>query len=208
MSKKEKLAQFHQEAIAAVADTLFSTKGIEKTTMDDIANAADYSKATLYVYFKNKEDIHHYIIFKAMKILNDKIKEPITASQDSIEQYYKICYGLSDFSKEHPFYFQSILETIEINAAIRSKSPILNDIYLIGEIINDNIKQVMENGINKGVFKKDLPSLPTSFILWGTLSGIISLGSQKETYIKTTMNMDRDAFLAFGFQMMLSSILK
>ena len=33
---------------------LFMEKGIAATSMDDIAKAAGYSKATLYVYFENK----------------------------------------------------------------------------------------------------------------------------------------------------------
>lgn len=41
----------------SAASALFSEKGITATSMDDIAKAAGYSKATLYVYFENKEEI-------------------------------------------------------------------------------------------------------------------------------------------------------
>ena len=57
MSKKQALTEFHRGSILAAAERLFTEKGTEKTTMDDIAREAEYSKATLYVYFQSKEEI-------------------------------------------------------------------------------------------------------------------------------------------------------
>ena len=57
LEKKEKLAQFHRQNIMETAENLFAEKRIAQTTMDDIAKNADYSKSTIYVYFKSKEEI-------------------------------------------------------------------------------------------------------------------------------------------------------
>ena len=46
--------QVHLEKIASAAERLFFCHGIESTSMNQIADAAGYSKATLYVYFANK----------------------------------------------------------------------------------------------------------------------------------------------------------
>ena len=54
--KKEPRA-VHRQNIATAAEELFTKKGIEATSMDEIAQKAGYSKATLYVYFQNKEEI-------------------------------------------------------------------------------------------------------------------------------------------------------
>ena len=50
--KKEQRA-VHRENIASAASVLFMENGITATSMSDIAEAAGYSKATLYVYFEN-----------------------------------------------------------------------------------------------------------------------------------------------------------
>lgn len=56
MARRKKEPQsVHRKAIALVAQDLFLQKGIERTSMDDIAKSSGYSKATLYVYFKSKE---------------------------------------------------------------------------------------------------------------------------------------------------------
>ena len=60
--KKEALEQFNRDNILGAAKELFESKGVEKTTMDDIAALADYSKSTIYVYFKSKEEIYNSIV--------------------------------------------------------------------------------------------------------------------------------------------------
>ncbi len=55
--RKKEPKSVHREKIASAASVLFMERGIEATSMDDIAKAAGYSKATLYVYFENKEEI-------------------------------------------------------------------------------------------------------------------------------------------------------
>lgn len=55
--RKKEAPEIHRETISFAAEHLFLQKGIEVITMDEIAKEAGYSKATLYVYFKNKEEI-------------------------------------------------------------------------------------------------------------------------------------------------------
>ena len=75
MSKKQALTEFHRGSILAAAERLFAEKGTEKTTMDDIAREAEYSKATLYVYFQSKEEIINAILLSGMVLLKKKIHD-------------------------------------------------------------------------------------------------------------------------------------
>lgn len=58
--------------IANVAEKLFSIPLIGKTSMDQIAKDADYSKSTIYAYFKNKDAIILYLVLRGMKEINNK----------------------------------------------------------------------------------------------------------------------------------------
>lgn len=84
MSKKQALTEFHRGSILAAAERLFAEKGTEKTTMDDIAREAEYSKATLYVYFQSKEEIINAILLSGMVLLKKKIHEAIESHSDCI----------------------------------------------------------------------------------------------------------------------------
>ena len=65
--RKKEPKSVHREHIASAASVLFMEKGIAATSMDDIAKAAGYSKATLYVYFENKEEIISILVLNSMK---------------------------------------------------------------------------------------------------------------------------------------------
>ncbi len=67
--RKKEPRSVHREKIASAASVLFMDKGIVATSMDDIAKAAGYSKATLYVYFENKEEIVGILVLDSMKKL-------------------------------------------------------------------------------------------------------------------------------------------
>ena len=79
-----------KEQILSIAQKIISKFGIQKTTMDDIAKKARIGKATLYYYFKNKEDIFREVIQKESKILKEKIEEELRKAntpQEKIRAY-------------------------------------------------------------------------------------------------------------------------
>lgn len=53
-----------REKLIDVARQLFAHKGVENTTMNDIAAASDKGRRTIYTYFKNKREIYNAVIEK------------------------------------------------------------------------------------------------------------------------------------------------
>ncbi|MCC8123538.1 MAG: TetR/AcrR family transcriptional regulator [Oscillospiraceae bacterium] len=208
MPKKEALERFHKESIAAAADTLFSGRGMDKTTMDDIAREAHYSKATLYTYFKSKDEIFYYNVLDGMKLLHARLQSTLKKEADTRTTYLDICNELAKFCEEKPLYFHSMLETIASDAQSRTETPVLNDIFQMGEALNDDVDILVKRGIEQGFFDADFPSLPTGSVHWAALSGIVSFAIQKQDYIYQRMGMRKEDFLQFGFQMMFHSIAK
>ena len=56
-NKKEAVAAFHREQIIKASESLFSEKGFEQTTVDDISRQSGYSRRTVYAYFESKEGL-------------------------------------------------------------------------------------------------------------------------------------------------------
>jgi AcrR family transcriptional regulator len=54
-SRRERKKWEAEEKILQVASSLFQTKGFEETTLEDISEGADVSRATLFNYFRTKE---------------------------------------------------------------------------------------------------------------------------------------------------------
>lgn len=58
-----------------VARQLFAKKGVEDTTMNDIAVASRKGRRTLYTYFKSKEQIYRAVVESELEMLSDRLKE-------------------------------------------------------------------------------------------------------------------------------------
>ena len=71
--ERERLAR--REAILAGARELFLSKGFNGTTMDEVAQMAELSKGTLYLYFTSKEELYVTVMSEGLKILFDRIEQ-------------------------------------------------------------------------------------------------------------------------------------
>jgi len=64
-----------RQKLVDVARQLFAKKGLENTTMNDIAMASGKGRRTLYTYFKSKEDVYYAVIESELERLSDKMDE-------------------------------------------------------------------------------------------------------------------------------------
>lgn len=106
MEKKEKLKKFHQTNILEVAKCLFIEKGFVQTTMDDIAKEADYSKSTLYVYFKSKDEIYNYIIYENMMSLKKLVENAINQNDTEHSVFIAVCNAHVALQRENPLFLK------------------------------------------------------------------------------------------------------
>lgn len=206
-SKKEALARFHRSNIIQAAEKLFIEKGLENTTMDNIAREADYSKATIYVYFKNKEEIISSITLISMKMYLEKITGALSKSTDIFKQYYDLCYSLSDFQSDYPLYYECLLRKINVDLELPETPKVYQEIYDTGEEINKVIGSLLEKGIKMGYVRGDINIIETVFILWAGISGAIKMSVEKEKYLSKYWGITRSEFLKYSFETLFRSIL-
>ena len=81
-----------RQLLVDVARQLFAKKGMENTTMNDIAQASGKGRRTLYTYFKSKDDIYYAVIEAELERLSEKLDEVaakrITPQEKVIELIY------------------------------------------------------------------------------------------------------------------------
>lgn len=81
--RKIQLADFNRTVILATANTLFLNRGIEGTTMDEIAHEAGFSKTTLYTYFDSKQDIVDHLILDGMERFHQEVVKIVSRQAPS-----------------------------------------------------------------------------------------------------------------------------
>lgn len=63
-----------RDRLIEVAKQLFTYKGVENTTMNDIAAASEKGRRTIYTYFKNKREIYNAVVEQQGKHLAERLQ--------------------------------------------------------------------------------------------------------------------------------------
>lgn len=204
--RKKEEPSFHRECIAMAAEQVFVERGILNATMDDVAKAAKYSKATLYVYYKNKEEIIGALALKGMKMLYDRIRTAVSGCSDTRGRYQAICKELADFQEEFPLHFALTIGEINVDFDAPNALPIEQEIFEVGEMIMGEIFGFLHKGITEKVLRADTLIPQTAFLFWASLSGMIVMARKKQLYIQKAMGITVQQFLDAGFDTLFRSV--
>ena len=158
--------------IALSAITLFCEKGIQQTSIDQIAKSAGVAKGTIYLYFKNKEEI----VFTIWDILTQQHEEvfyirinPNMSAKEKILEYYNFSECQEGFDKEQTLIlFQHFVSSMLIDKTL------LYTAYFekFFQKDYDFITSCFYEGIKKGEFViEDVEMLTNSIIM--ILKGIL-----------------------------------
>ena len=78
MGVKERRAREKEKRRQEILDTakqVFMIKGISSTTIEDIANRTELSPATIYLYFKNKEELYAYLNLATLEFVCHEVRK-------------------------------------------------------------------------------------------------------------------------------------
>ncbi len=201
--KKEALEQFNRDNILGAAKELFESKGVEKTTMDDIAALADYSKSTIYVYFKSKEEIYNSIVEDYIDILIHEMSVCIEANKNFEDSYYKLCECLANFEERYPGYYASLMGEDKLT---NSKKKSDTKEMTLNSGISEVITNLLTKGIDNKTLRSDIDIKPTALYVWSAISGIIRVADKKEAVFYEGLNMDKEEYLRYSFRTFYESL--
>jgi TetR/AcrR family transcriptional regulator len=103
--RKEREKEKRRNDIVDAAEKVFFDKGIDSATMDDIAEAAELSKGTLYLYFRNKLELLAAIHHRGLTLLTQLIAEVLARPITGLEMVRAFSNTLEDFARKNSNYF-------------------------------------------------------------------------------------------------------
>ena len=202
---KEKIASFHRDNIINAANELFQEFGLENTTMNMIAKLSNYSTATIYVYFKNKEEIYYCLIYRCMQELYATITNIAEGKGHFEDKYYAICWAIVDLQKKYPIYFEGMVSHINMDFENDETPEVCKQIYDLGNALNVELFKVIEIARDRDHINQDMDSMKLIFLLWGCILGVIRMSDQKKDYFMLN-SVTRKELLDFSFSTILKSI--
>lgn len=174
-TRREKEKQARYDAILDAAEQVFSEKGYERTSMDDIARLASLSRALLYVYFKDKAAIQRGIMLRAGKSLCRRFEEARSTASTGLAQISAIGQAYYQFYQEQPDYFSALTtaETTMLDADKAQTDAMLCWKAETMELMISAIRLGLEDGSMSRQRIQD--PFETALYLRGSLHGVIML---------------------------------
>lgn len=150
--KNSKEYNERRNEILEAAGRLFSTKGYNKCTVNDILDAVGIAKGTFYYYFKSKEDVLDAILDGVTEIVVARAEE--AASNPEFSPVLKILNIILSMRVESEV-DNGVLEELHKpeNALMHQKS-----LCLMVTRVAPVLANVVEEGISQGIFKSDFPT--------------------------------------------------
>src|SRR6056297_3816415 len=117
--RRQREREERRRVIIEAAKKVFLEKGIEHATMKDVAAEAELSKAALYLYFKNREELTFELLHISFSKIKQVIQTSAARSDDGFHKLQAIGDAFMRFYREEPeyIYFSLIIERYSYSIA-------------------------------------------------------------------------------------------
>lgn len=157
MKRKEMEKESRMGFITGAARRLFGEKGIENTTMEDIAASSEYTRRTLYSYFKSFDEICLSVLLEDQAVRWELQKKAVAAADTGLTKWRAWAESLYQFICDNPQYVR-----LELYWDFRGLNPELIDRKLFrrfkkqNEELAEGLRSIFRLGISDGSMRDDL----------------------------------------------------
>ncbi len=168
--------------ILLAAINVFSSKGFHGSKVSDIAKEAGVADGTIYLYFKNKDDILIQLFDESLKVMLGNMHQALIEKKDPLERIKVfILMHLDSVEK-----YQSVAEVMQLELRQSHKFMKENVPKRFGEYLNI-IGDTVRSGQEAGIIRKDVHPAMIKSAIWGAmdeiaLNWVLTKQRKKKTY--------------------------
>lgn len=168
--RKQRHKEDLKETILRAAKELFLEKGYEATSMRNIAEKIEYSPATIYLHFKDKNEVFYALHKEGFRMLVSAFQTLKNVS-DPFERLKAMGHVYVNFASENPDFYQLMfvmhepLEVLELDLSLGWEEG--DDAF---RVLLETVNECQQRGYFKGFEPNGF-----SFTVWSTVHGLASL---------------------------------
>jgi len=193
--RKEREKRERRRLIMDAAKKLFSSKGFGATTMEEIAKEVELSPSTLYLYFKNKEELYGSLSVRDLAYLLQKLEQIDESDEEDpekrLEALKEALGSIYEFDpnlllKVFNFQTSKLFKELSEDLAI--------EIQRFSRRALRTIARIFEYGIRQGRFR-DINPIAVADIVWSVFSGMVMWEESKtaldpdKRYMRETLDL-------------------
>ena len=148
LDRKEREHLAHRKEILMAAEKVFAAKGFFRTTMSEVAEAAEFGTGTLYKYFDSKEDLYFTLITEKGEEIEGLVKKELSRkvpAKDRIEKVLKLQF---EFIERNRDFFRIYVSernrfewTVKDDLGKEIHDKMVAYIKILAKVIKDGIKE-------------------------------------------------------------------
>ena len=198
--RKQRERERRRQQIIVAAKRVFSAKGFNKATMEDIAKEAELSPGTLYLYFKNKDELYASLSLRILHYLYIRLEHLNSGDyKDDYQRLDALKDAMYDVYQFDPMILINMFH-LQSSETLRNLSPeLMREINALSKKSIAAMAAIFTEGIKQGVIVDRHPmALADTF--WSLFSGVVLWESSKniidnrKDYLKETLDVAFELF--------------
>jgi len=180
--RKQRERQARMQLILNAATRVFARHGYHRASMDLIAEEAELGKATLYYYYKNKDELLLGILTEGIKDFFHRLEESLQTTHDPAQKLQLVIRESMLFFERHPDYFKLYMY-LNVHPTFRKK--IYHSMHPMLTQKIQTIQNIFKEGQAQGLFRP----IPSNYLqsIFGSLvmgMGIFSGGKMSHQQLE------------------------
>lgn len=186
--------------IMAAAKKVFSAKGFNGATMEDIAREAELSSGTLYLYFRGKDELYATVNVELQKYMRQRVQELADIQEmnpaEKLEALSQVLYEIYEYD---PSMTRNVLHLQASETLQNLSQETLDTINGILAQTLSPFSKIIEEGMREGYFEEHHPVAVVD-IAWCMFSGLVlweaskKMFDPKKDYLKPTLDLAMKIF--------------
>ena len=198
--RKQRERERRRQQIIVAAKRVFSEKGYSKSTMEDIAREAELSPGTLYLYFKNKDELYASLSLRILQYLNIRLED--VKKEKDIKPRQKIVAikeALFDVYQFDPMILINMFHLQSSETLKNLSSPLLENITELSRNSLAILAEIFKDDTGQDIFASHRPAAIAD-IVWSLFTGVILWEESKrmidneKDFLKQTLDVAFEIF--------------
>lgn len=205
--RKEREKEQRREEILNAAQKIFFEKDLQASTMDEIAEAAELSKGTLYLYYKSKEDLYLAVMMRGIETLHQMFNDVVSLERPIAVRLAMLGEAYFQFFLKHRNYFRMFYFFQNPQFHKQVSPEIMEACTMENQKLWQLVIGLIQQGIEEGSLKPNLQPAEAAVILWSSSNAIMTRMDMQGEYFKNVMNVDLEQTLQQSSMLLLESLL-
>jgi len=180
LERREEEKERRRSEFLDAADSLYAKQGWETVTMDQVARTARLSRALVYIYFRDKDDLLFAVGERAMKLLYQRFTAALGTPGSGRDKVDAIGRAYMGYALEFPHFFD-FCSRFQSHQVSSTPSPNEEACHQTADAVMDLVVQAIEAGVADGSISRALAREPRllGFSLWAFTHGIVQITMAK-----------------------------